>query len=465
MKNSLTRVLNKNIQVEWVYTFVILSLLIFILINNELTQNTSVFSLLLFALFFSIYMLYQINIKRKVYSKLKHLFELTNDQQKLGANQDNLQYFELNKILDHLCDSYKNEELHRSDIEAKNKELRQIIDLVPHKIFAKDAQGKFIFVNKATALSYGLSTEQMQGKSHYELHNNSEIFPVSEVQEFIKDDLEVMTSNTVKFIPEEQNHEIDGSVKIMQTTKMPFKSSTSDDLAMLGIAIDITQEKARQKELESNYQELKKHSIKIDHLNLELEEFQHEIVHVMLDMLEIHDSYTKGHSENVAKICKAMAIELNLSDEDVKHAYWAGILHDIGKTVVPKAILNKEGKLTEEEFSLIQNHSTWGYSVLIKSKQLHKIADYVLYHHERWDAKGYPQGLVAEEIPLISQILSIADFWDAMTSRRSYHKPLSEQDALLEIKECSGKQFNPEIVKLFLAMKEKENNAKPIDCA
>ncbi|MCG6202600.1 HD domain-containing phosphohydrolase, partial [Psychromonas antarctica] len=397
----------------------------------------------------------------KIYNKFKYLFELTDGAQ-YGAEHENLKYFELNRILDHLCEGYKNRELYSTEIEAKNKELRQIIDLVPHKIFAKDAQGKFIFVNEATAKGYGLSPQELEGKSHFELHYAGTTFPVEEVQAFLKDDLEVINSHMTKFIPEEENHEADGTVKIVQTTKIPFQTAYSKDLAVLGIAIDITDAKADREKMKNNYEQLKKHSLEIDLLNIELQDFQHEIVFIMLRMLEIHDSYTKGHSENVAKLSERIAQEIGLPGEDVRLAYWAGILHDIGKTVVPKHILSKNTKLTSEELTLIKNHSSWGYTVLNKSKQLQKIAGYVLHHHERWDGKGYPLGLKAGEIPLISQILAIADCWDAMTSKRSYRDPLSEQHALKEIMENSGKQFNPAIASVFLKMKEKEGVIIPI---
>lgn len=463
MKPSLTKILNQNIQEEWIYTSVILALLVFILLNSELTQNSSVFSLLLVCLFFSVYMLYKINIKRKIYNKFKYLFHFTDDKQWGRASEQNLQYFELNKILDHLSQGYKNKEMYSRDMEAKNKELRQIIDLVPHKIFAKDAQGIFIFVNQATANGYGLTPEEMQGKTHLQLHTTNVDLPVEEVQYFLKDDLEVINSHKIKFIPEEENHEADGTIKIMQTTKIPFTTAASKDVAVLGIAIDITEIKADRERMKQNYEQLKQRSLEIDLLNIELEEFQHEIVHIMLRMLEIHDTYTKGHSENVANLSQRIAQELGLSGDQVREAYWAGILHDIGKTVVPKQILSKNGKLSDDEFTLIKNHSSWGHTVLKKSKQLRKISDYVLYHHERWDGKGYPQGLKSQEIPLISQILAIADCWDAMTSKRSYRDPLPEQKALTEIIENSGKQFNPEIVAVFLKMMKKEGMIIPIN--
>ncbi|WP_354624373.1 hypothetical protein [Psychromonas sp. MME2] len=155
MKYSLTKILNKNIQVEWVYTSVILGLLFFILLHNELTQNSSIFALLLFALFFSIYMLYQINIKRKVYRKLQYLFDVSNEIPLNKVNQENLQYFELNKILDNLCDAYKNEEAYRKQIEAKNSELRQIIDLVPIKYLPKIDMGDLYWLIKQRLLVMG----------------------------------------------------------------------------------------------------------------------------------------------------------------------------------------------------------------------------------------------------------------------------------------------------------------------
>lgn len=192
-----------------------------------------------------------------------------------------------------------------------------------------------------------------------------------------------------------------------------------------------------------------------DHLK---EEFTHELISSIIKILEIYDIYTKGHSENVAELSAEIAKTMNLSEKGIRDAYWSGMVHDIGKLLIPLDILNKKDQLTENEYKLIKNHPVWGSQALSDSDSLKHIARYVLYHHERWDGKGYPEGLQKDEIPLISQILSAADSWDAMRSKRAYRNSIKYEDALEEIRKNKGKQFAPEVAEVFLEILEEKNN-------
>ena len=183
-------------------------------------------------------------------------------------------------------------------------------------------------------------------------------------------------------------------------------------------------------------------------------EFQTQIVNSLINLLEIHDQYTKGHSENVARLGTKVAFELGLSIEEINDVYWSGLLHDIGKTVVPEEILNKPGRLTAEEYDKIKKHPIWGYKALKESDQLKEIAEYIHYHHERPDGEGYPEGLPEEEIPLVAKILSVVDAWDAMRSTRSYRAPLPKEKALEEILSNRGGQFSAEVVDAFVKIIE-----------
>ncbi|MGM0603140.1 MAG: HD-GYP domain-containing protein [Bacillota bacterium] len=187
------------------------------------------------------------------------------------------------------------------------------------------------------------------------------------------------------------------------------------------------------------------------------EEFTRELISSIVKILEIYDIYTKGHSENVAELSEKIARKMNISDKGIRDTYWSGMVHDIGKLLIPLDILNKKDQLTENEYNLIKNHPVWGNQALSDSESLKHIARYVLYHHERWDGRGYPAGLQKDEIPIISQILSVADSWDAMRSKRAYREPLSREDALQEIKTNRGKQFSPEVVDAFLEVLEEKD--------
>jgi|LGOV01.1.fsa_nt_gb putative nucleotidyltransferase with HDIG domain len=177
-----------------------------------------------------------------------------------------------------------------------------------------------------------------------------------------------------------------------------------------------------------------------------------EIVISFSGIIEIHDPYTKHHSENVANIAKALAIKLKLSNDDINKTYLASLVHDIGKVFIPENILNKNNKLSDKEFNEIKKHPLSGYSILSKSKHLKDIADIVLSHHERWDGDGYPNGIEKNQIPLISRILCIVDSYDAMTHDRPYRRALTKAAALNEIELNMGKQFDPYISKIFLEL-------------
>jgi len=194
--------------------------------------------------------------------------------------------------------------------------------------------------------------------------------------------------------------------------------------------------------------------IKTYYLNREYTDLQSrymkDIIFSLVEFMEIYDPYTKGHSEKVANYSKEIAESLKLDKKTVKSIYWAGLLHDIGKLIVPREILNKKGKLTDLEYDQIKDHPVTAYRIMKSSYALKDIARFILSHHERWDGKGYPNRLAGDEIPLESRILSVADAFEAMTSERSYRAPMTEQKAIDELIKHSGDQFDPDIVKVFL---------------
>jgi len=158
----------------------------------------------------------------------------------------------------------------------------------------------------------------------------------------------------------------------------------------------------------------------------------------------------EAHSHRVSKFCETMGIALNLLEAEIKELKTVGLLHDIGKIAIDETILNKPGKLTDDEGEEIKRHPEIGYRILSTVNDLSDMANYVLYHHERWDGKGYPKGLKGEEIPFVSRIITIADAYDAMTSERSYRSALLEAIAIAELQKNAGIQFEPELVSLFI---------------
>ena len=158
----------------------------------------------------------------------------------------------------------------------------------------------------------------------------------------------------------------------------------------------------------------------------------------------------KIHSERVSAFCKRIGMELGISKEEIDLLELAGMYHDIGKISIPDAILNKPGKLTDEEYEIIKTHTLVGYQILKAADEYSGLAEYALSHHERWDGRGYPKGLKGTEIPLFSRVINVADSFEAMTADRPYRKGMSLEDAIKEIKRCSGSQFDPDIAEIFI---------------
>lgn len=207
-----------------------------------------------------------------------------------------------------------------------------------------------------------------------------------------------------------------------------------------------------------NLKKLKKRNTNIDFYKIkkysDYKKILHnDIVQSFITALEFHDEYTKGHSELVAMFAMRIGETLGLDKTQLEDLYWAALMHDIGKIIIPISILNKTEKLTDSEFEIIKKHPQIGYEILSKNETLQDISKYVLSHHERWDGRGYPNKLIGEEIPLLSQIISVADCWHAMTSERPYQNKLSEEEAIKDLIKNKGTQFSPKIVDIFIENK------------
>lgn len=165
--------------------------------------------------------------------------------------------------------------------------------------------------------------------------------------------------------------------------------------------------------------------------------------------IDAKDRYTCGHSERVAHLAARLAEAMGLPKEHVERIHIAGLVHDVGKIGVPEEVLGKAGKLTEEEFSLIKLHPEIGFRILKDIPLLQDVLPGVLHHHERWDGRGYPHGLMGDHIPLPARIIGLVDTFDAMSSTRSYRPAMPRDKVLAEIQRCAGSQFDPELVPAF----------------
>ena len=166
--------------------------------------------------------------------------------------------------------------------------------------------------------------------------------------------------------------------------------------------------------------------------------------------VEAKDPYTSGHSIRVAKYSELIGKYLNLSDQDLKTLHVGGLFHDIGKIGIPDSILLKESSLTNDEYSQIKNHPSIGAHILCNAKIFQNIIPIVKHHHERYDGTGYPSQLKGDDIPYLVRITTIADSFDAMSSKRNYRNELSPEHIIEEIQRNKGTQFDPEIADVFL---------------
>jgi HD-GYP domain-containing protein (c-di-GMP phosphodiesterase class II) len=195
----------------------------------------------------------------------------------------------------------------------------------------------------------------------------------------------------------------------------------------------------------------------------ELEEqqlaFRNSVICAFNQLLDLKDISTGVHSTRLAEWAVRVAREMDIPEEGSYQVEVAALLHDIGKIGVPDAVLKKNGPLTAEERAIINRHPEYSWSILRLFPGLEEASLYALHHHENVDGTGYPAGLKGQNIPLVSRIISVIDAYDAMVSNRCYRKGLPHAEAIARLIQSSGKQFDPDVVKAFIPIAEKETAA------
>ncbi|MDD5492858.1 MAG: PAS domain S-box protein, partial [bacterium] len=306
---------------------------------------------------------------------------------------------------------------------AKN-ELQAIFDSSPAMIFYKDKNDILVRVNKAYAEALEMTTEEINGRA------TSELFPVN-AEKYRLDDLQVM--NTGKPIlniiePMETKH----GLRMVRTDKIPYRDEKGNVIGVVGFVLDITDRIKAEEAEKQHYTKLQK--------TLE------GTINALAVTTENRDPYTAGHQRRVADLAFHIGREMGLPADQVQGLKLAGLIHDIGKISIPLEILNKPGRLSEAEFTLIQGHSQVGYDILKNIDFSWPIAQIVLQHHERIDGTGYPAKIGDGDILLESKIISVADVVEAMASDRPYRPALGIDAALTEINQKKGQQYDSQIV-------------------
>jgi putative nucleotidyltransferase with HDIG domain len=182
-----------------------------------------------------------------------------------------------------------------------------------------------------------------------------------------------------------------------------------------------------------------------------LEESSLEAIASLNATVDAKDPYTAGHSARVQRIAVAVAEELGLSPHRIDAVRFGGLFHDIGKIAVPDSVLTKPGPLDDDEFAIVRRHPADGADIVSHFSRLREAVPLIRHHHERWDGKGYPEGLAGSDIPEGASVVGLADAWDAMTTDRPYRSALSVEQAAAEVRRCRGAQFSPAVVDAFFA--------------
>ncbi|MDA3814312.1 MAG: response regulator [Candidatus Cloacimonetes bacterium] len=316
--------------------------------------------------------------------------------------------------------------------------LLKVIDTVPNNIFVKDKIGKYLMVNDSVAELYNTTPKNMIGKTDRELIKRSKI-KNEDIENIIKDDLNVIAGKKRVLIPEE-SLTLDNGKKIwFQTTKVPLDSPDVPEV-LLGVSVDITA-------LKNSYNRL--------------QELMEETVNGLVSAVEKRDPYTAGHQRRVSLLANAIANKMNLEQSQADGLRIAAIVHDIGIIYVPSEILSKPGKLTHSEFELVKTHSQAGFEILSTINFPWPIAEIVLQHQERLNGSGYPNGLKGDDIVIEAQIIAVADVVEAIASHRPYRPSLGIDFALKEIDSQKRILFNEKVVNTCLNLFKNKEFAFP----
>ena len=304
-----------------------------------------------------------------------------------------------------------------------NKFTKMIVDHTPVAYVVMDRSHNIVYANNYVLDITGHSREDLIGLRCFDIVNQGIPCPFCAVRESFR------TGKRAKILKEEIGK--DGTPIYTEMIAVPIHNEDGSFDYVMEIIIGRTEEVSLRKQIERDFVKL---------------------VEMLSYVLETRDAYTGSHSNNVKQMSMKIADKLILSDLQKKELYIAANLHDIGKVGIADSILNKTGKLTDEEYEIIKSHPVMGAKILANIESFNSIKEIVLYHHERYDGKGYPEGLKGDEIPFLARIVAIADTVDAMTTTRSYREGLSFQYARDELMKYRGTQFDPMLADLVASL-------------
>jgi HD-GYP domain-containing protein (c-di-GMP phosphodiesterase class II) len=426
-------------------TFILISFTLVISIEEPL-HHMGTYGMFLFLSF-----MINKNLYNALIDEIKYKKEIKIYEGKLNYKVKNLQedfnelYEAYPKILDFL--SHSNLSKFHQEKEFLISTFRLFSNLIVEADYGslyiiEDKQVRFIDaighdLQLLTSITFDHKIFQIGEKDFQIIKNFEETFadePISKEENYIlKKATRPIKESLMFHVPLSTNKEICIAMDIEKESPLEFSN------------VSLVKIKAFQNIIRSYYQNNELRELK--------ESLTTDIAMSLTNLLKIHDEYTTDHSEQVAAMALSIGEMMALEDTELQDLYYASLLHDIGKVIIPNTILNKKDQLTLDEFKRIKMHPLIGFEATKDLKNLSSISKYIRHHHERYDGFGYPDQLRGEAIPLISRIITVVDAYDAMTSKRAYRDSLSRDEAVQELIENKGTQFSPEVVDIFLEIR------------
>lgn len=430
--------------IYYILTFILISITLLISMQSPLHFIAT------YALFLLISFIINKNFYNALIDEFKYKEEIKIYQEKLNQKVTNLQkdfnelYQAYPKILDFLSHS------NLSKFNQEKEFLTSTFRLFNNLIVEADYGSLYIIENKKVtfidAIGHDLKILTSINFDHkaFEI-NNKDFQIIKDFEETFKDE------NIIK----EENYILDKATRPIKETLMFHVPLTENKKVCISMDIkkgsplefsEVSQVKIKafQNIIKTYYQNSELKQLK--------ESLTTDIAMSLTNLLKIHDEYTTDHSEQVATLALRIGERMQLDDTELQDLYYASLLHDVGKAIIPNTILNKKDPLTLEEFNEIKTHPVIGYQATKDLKNLSSISKYIRHHHERYDGFGYPAQLKGKEIPLLSRIISVVDAYDAMISKRPYREAMKKSDAIEELIRCKYTQFDAEIVDIFVQL-------------
>lgn len=322
------------------------------------------------------------------------------------------------------------------------------IECVKMPILVLDDMGYVIMANSYAKEFFG----DVQEKQNIRL-NDLFMISAADADLYLENIVSGMQSGSSRFIAKNNS-------AVCEVTPNVIMDKFDEQICTIIFVTDMTKEYKLVEQLRNTKTALE---LELKEKNKQVEIMASQTVAAVASFIDAKEPYTVGHSSRVASYAKNIAIELGWNEAEVRNIYYVGLLHDIGKIGIPHDILAKPSKLTDEEYETIKTHPAIGGEILKGIKSIENVSIGALYHHERYDGKGYPNGVKGEDIPLIARIIGIADAYDAMTSNRNYRKHLEKDVVRSEIKNGAGTQFDPYIASVVVRMIDDGKMSEDID--